>query len=954
MSKPFTVAEIREAFLACFAEKSCVRYASASLVPENDPTTLFTVAGMSQFKDMFLGRGTHPFTRAATVQKCIRTNDILNVGRTARHHTFFEMLGNFSFNDYFKIEAIHWAWEFLTKRLELDPVRLSISVHRIDAEAYRIWREEIGIPAERIFKLGDADNFWPANAPSEGPEGPGGCCSEIFWDHRINDDPQDNLTSSTGRFVEIWNLVFPEFNVRKPKPDGTPNLENLGRRNIDTGSGLERLAAVLQGVYNNFDIDVFQVIIKKVCEVAGCTYDRTAALGDKSRAAENNALIRRIADHVRAVTFCIADGALPGNSDRGYIVRRLIRRATLDLDRLGVTEARLFEIVPAVVSVMGEAYPEVVRRHELARDTLKAEEQLFRRTLRKGLELFQRSLERYRGGRVFSGDDAFDLVTTHGFPKEVIAELAAIEGLAIDEARFVQRWDEHTRISNSKQIEVFTSTALQEAKPRLGATPFIGYGQLSNDTELTLLEVDGKDVTQAPAGSKVRFALKATPFYAESGGQVSDRGQVSGSGFTIQVTDVQKDEGLVIHAGEVSQGIAHPGAVVAQVDAALRQATTRHHSATHLLHSALGQVLGDHIEQQGSRVEPGQLRFDFNHTGAMTREQLEAVQQLVTKAIRSRHAADIREMPIAEAKAGGAKAQFGEKYGDQVRVVTFGSKDVSQELCGGCHVVNTADIASFRIVKEEASSAGIRRIIAVAGDAARRLEQDEIDVAQRCAKLVGLDKVNDAEGIEAIAKLFKATLKELPARIEQLAREVADLSQRLAAPAATLLGGLAQRIDQLQDEAKRLRKIDDQRKSQAASGAIDELLSKERQVAGIPLIAARIDGLDGKALRQLCDLARSRRPSICVLLISAVVGSDGESKVGVVAAVSADLVAKGLAAGALVASIAPLVGGRGGGKPDFAQAGGTKLAGIADALAAGETWVRQQAPQGEGLQGSQG
>jgi alanyl-tRNA synthetase len=954
MAKPFTVAEIREAYLAFFAEKKSVRYASASLVPENDPTTLFTVAGMSQFKDMFLGRGTHPFTRAVTVQKCIRTNDILNVGRTARHHTFFEMLGNFSFNDYFKSEAIHWAWEFLTQRLELDPARLSISVHRIDDEAYRIWREEIGIPVERIFKLGDADNFWPANAPSEGPEGPGGCCSEIFWDHRINSDPKDNLTSSTGRFVEIWNLVFPEFNVRKPKADGSPNLENLGRRNIDTGSGLERVAAVMQGVYNNFDIDVFQTIVKQVCIVSGCTYDRGATLGDKTPAAETNALIRRIADHVRAVTFCIADGALPGNSDRGYIVRRLIRRATLDLDKLGIDESRLFEIVPAVVEAMGTAYPEVVRRQDLARETLKSEEQLFRRTLRKGLELFQRSLERFRGGRVFSGDDAFDLVTTHGFPKEVIAELAGNEGLSIDEARFQVRWDEHTRISNTKQVEVFTSTALQQAKPSLGVTPFVGYTQLRTETEISLLEMKGAMVTQAAVGSKVRFALKATPFYAESGGQESDRGQVSGPGFTIQVNDVQKDEGLVIHTGEVTAGTAKPGPVTAIVDASLRQATTRHHSATHLMHSALGRVLGDHVEQQGSRVEPTQLRFDFNHTGAMTRDQIKAVQSWVLEAIAAGHATDIRELPIAEAKAAGAKAQFGEKYGDKVRVVTFGSGDISRELCGGCHVANTSDIAAFRIIKEEASSAGIRRIVAVAGDAARTLEREELEVANRCGRLVGLNKIDDASGIEAIAQLFKATLKELPQRLEQLTREVAELSTRLGISAQTPSGDLMQRVEQFQEEAKRLRKADDQRKAQAASGAIDDVLAQEKVVAGVPLIIAQIDGLDGKALRQLCDLARSKRPSLCLVLVSVVTGDDGIAKVGMVAAVSADLIAKGLAAGTLIASVAPLVGGRGGGKPDFAQAGGTNAAGIPAALAASDAWVRSHATAGEGLRGSQG
>ncbi len=945
MAQPFTVAEIREAYLSFFAEKGCVRYASASLVPENDPTTLFTVAGMSQFKDMFLGRGTHPFTRATTVQKCIRTNDIMNVGRTARHHTFFEMLGNFSFNDYFKKEAIHWAWEFLTKRLALDPARLSISVHQLDDEAYRIWRDEVGIPADRIFKLGDADNFWPANAPKEGPEGPGGCCSEIFWDHRINDDPSDNLTSSSGRFVEIWNLVFPEFNVRKPHADGAPNLENLGRRNIDTGSGLERVAAVLQGVYNNFDIDVFQTIIRAVTALTGTTYDRSAVLGAKTKAAEDNALIRRIADHVRAVTFCIADGALPGNSDRGYIVRRLIRRATLDLDKLGVDEVVLYQVVPAVVEAMGVAYPEVARRQELARETLKAEEQLFRRTLRKGLELFNRSLEKQRasGSTVFSGDDAFDLVTTHGFPKEVIAELAGNEGLGIDDARFQVRWDEHTRVSNTKQIEVFTTTALQEAKPRLGATPFIGYGQLVLAATLTLLEAGGKAVASAPAGTAVRFALDRTPFYAESGGQVADHGTVDGAGFSIRVTDVQKDEGLIIHSGTVASGTAATGAVHAAVDAARRTATVRHHSATHLLHSALNKVLGDHVEQQGSKVEPEGLRFDFNHPGGMSGDQVAAVEAWVAKAIAEAHSADIRELPIAAAKAAGAKAQFGEKYGATVRVVSFGldHEPVSRELCGGVHVPNTAEIGAFRIVKEEASSAGIRRITAVAGDAARALAAEEQEVADACGRLVGLPHVADPRGIEDLARTFKSGLKEVPARLEALTREVGELSSRLKSPLSTLTGSLTARVEVMQNELKRLRKLAESRQAASAAGQVDTLLATETAVAGIPVLAAQIDGLDGKALRGLLDLIKGRRPSLVLVL-----GSAHEGKVALVASVSADLTAKGYSAGALIGRLAPLVGGRGGGKADLAQAGGTDAAALPGAIAAVAGLVRDGAQAG--------
>jgi alanyl-tRNA synthetase len=927
MPKPFTTAEIREAYLSFFAAKGCVRYPSASLVPENDPTTLFTVAGMSQFKDMFLGRGTHPFDRATTVQKCIRTNDILNVGRTARHHTFFEMLGNFSFNGYFKRETISWAWEFLTQTLGLDPERLSISVHRIDDEAYRIWRDEIGIPESRIFKLGDSDNFWPADAPTQGPEGPGGCCSEIFWDHRTNDDPKDNLTSSTGRFVEIWNLVFPQFNVRKPNADGTPNLESLGRTNIDTGSGLERVAAVMQGVYNNFDIDVFQTIIRQVVAVSGRSYDKTAKLGEKTAAADANVLIRRVADHVRAVTFCIADGALPGNSDRGYIVRRLIRRATLDIDKLGVDEARLHEIVPAVVEAMGAAYPEIAKRQDLARETFKAEEQLFRRTLRKGLDLFQRTLEKNKGSGVFSGDDAFELVTTHGFPKEVIAELAANDGLKLDEARFATRWAEHQKVSNSKTIDVFTTTALQEAKPRLGVTPFVGYGELTVQTAITLLELDGKEASAAPQGAKVRFALAKTPFYAESGGQVGDIGTVQGAGFAIAVSDTQKDEGLVIHTGTVTRGSAVPGPVTAEVDRAARTATTRHHSATHLLHAALNAVLGDHVEQQGSKVSPNELRFDVNHPKGMTKDELAQVEAWVAARIAERHVADIRELAIEQAKALGAKAQFGEKYGATVRVVTFGANAVSREFCGGCHVANTADIGAFRILAESASSAGIRRLTAVAGDAARKLLADEAAIAAAAGRHVGLDTVADPRQIDELSRMFKAPVADVPARVEALAKEVGTLS--LAANTTmTLPGGdLVARVLAMQEDLKRLRKLAETRQAQAAAGKVDELLASATSVGGITVVAAAVDGLDAKGLGALADAITAKRPAAVIAL-----GGTAGGKVPLLVKVPADLAKRGVQANAILNTIAPLVGGRGGGKPELAQGSGSDASRLAEAL----------------------
>ncbi|MCS6970676.1 MAG: alanine--tRNA ligase [Planctomycetota bacterium] len=932
MQRPYTVAEVRRSFLEFFAGKGCVRLPSASLVPENDPTTLFIVAGMSPFKDAFLGRGSLPYTRVTTCQKCIRTTDILNVGRTARHHTFFEMLGNFSFNDYFKRETIHWAWEYLTAWLGLDPERLSVSVHEIDDEAYRIWRDEIGMPERRIFRLGDADNFWPANAPREGIEGPGGCCSEIFWDHRTNDDPSDDLTRGSGRFVEIWNLVFPEFNVRKPHPDGSPNLEALGRRNIDTGSGLERLSAVVQGVYNNFDIDLFRTIIARVAEVSGAAYDPQVPLSATTPQAERNALLRRIADHVRAVTFCIADGALPGNSDRGYIVRRLIRRATLDLDKLGCREPRLAEIVPAVVAAMGEAYPEIRQRQALAMETLQAEEQLFRRTLHRGLELFQRVLERQRGSGVFSGRDAFELVTTHGFPKEVIAELAGAEGLRIDEEAYAACWREHQRVSTSKGAEVWVCSALQDAKPRLGATRFVGYETLRSPCRILLLEVEGRAVEAAPAGSAVRLALDQTPFYAESGGQVADTGIVRGEDFVIEIEDVQKDESLFVHRGRVRQGTARPGPALAEVDGERRRATTCHHSATHLLHAALGRLIGAHIEQQGSKVAPDCLRFDVNHPRAFTREELARVEAWVNQQIAARLPVQIRELPLEEARRLGAKAMFGEKYGAIVRVVGMGDEQapVSLEFCGGCHVANTAEIGSFRIVAEGASAAGIRRLQAVAGPAAQRLAEQERQLAEAAGRAVGLLSIDDPRIVHEVAQLLKCQLEEVPERVGQLAREC--LAATRAHP--TLSGDLRERVQALLQAQKAARRRAEQEAAQAAVAQAARVAAAIEDCGGVPLIAARCDGLDGKALAALCEAVRSQRADAVIVLASA-----HEDRAHLCVAVPPPWQARGLQASAIVAASAPHIGGGGGGRPEFAQAGGKQPQGIAEALASARAAV---------------
>jgi len=938
MSKPFTTNELRQAFIDFFTAKQCVHHPSASLVPANDPTILFTVAGMAQFKDMFLGRGNLPFSRAVTCQKCIRTNDIMQVGRTPRHHTFFEMLGNFSFNDYFKHETIHWAWEFLTEVIGLDPERLSVSVHTIDNEAWDIWEKDIGLPRSRIFRMGDSDNFWPADAPAEGPLGPGGCCSEIFWDFQTNDDPEDNLTKDSGRFVEVWNCVFPQFNVTEPKVDGRYTLEELGRQNIDTGMGLERLACVVQGKTNNFDIDLLQTIVQEVGRVTEQPYVMNAAAA--SREEERNALIRRIADHVRAVTFCISDGALPGNTGRGYVVRRLIRRATLDIDKLGVEAARLHEIIPAVIEAMGASYPEIARRRDLSMQTLEAEERNFRKTLRKGLELLQRALERHHtaGEQVFSGDDAFELFTTHGFPKELIHELVAAEGLRIDEEQYQKRWAAFTAISNSKSVDVFTSTALQEAKPRLGETDFVGYQSGKQRATITLLELDRREVQTAPARSAVRVALDQTPFYGESGGQMGDTGFLTGDGFQIRIEQTVKDDGLFIHEGHVVDGTAVPGPVLAEIDQGRRAAITRHHSATHLLHAALYELLGDHIEQQGSEVRAEQLRFDYNNPAAPSTKQLQAVQDWVCKHIASAQAVQVEELAIDEARNRGAKAQFGEKYGDVVRVVSMGQPSCSVELCGGCHVGNTADIGAFRIVRDEAVAAGIRRIVAVAGEAAEQRQRQEQDVIDACARPLGLAQGNPNE-LPGLTRQFKATGMELVDRVTGVVQQLQQAARAIdEQPPELQANGVAARVAEAQKAVKILQRRYDEQQARAAVDAVDSLAEQLRQVGEVPVLTAELP-VDAKALRQALEALRQRCPSAVIVL-----GSRLGGKALLVASVSDDWIERGLKAGVLVGQLARMVGGGGGGKPQIAQAGGKDSDALPTALAAVDELIAQAVP----------
>ncbi|TVR14637.1 MAG: alanine--tRNA ligase, partial [Planctomycetota bacterium] len=672
---------------------------------------------------------------------------------------------------------------------------------------------------------------------------------------------------------------------------------------------------VVQGKRNNFDIDLLQVIVQRVAGLAETPYVEGASGEQEGR----NALLRRIADHVRAVTFCITDGAVPGNSGRGYIVRRLIRRATLDINRLGQDDCRLHEVVSSVVAAMGDAYPEIAQRQGLCEQILLSEERSFRRTLGRGLELFQRALQRHQdeGATVFSGDDVFELFTTYGFPHEVTAELAEAEGLSWDEERFTQRMQEFADISKGgRSIEVFQASALRDAKAELGATTFVGYDALDHTSDLLMLEVEGEAVNQASSGSTVRFVLSQTPFYAEAGGQVADAGQIEGEGFVIEISDVQKDDGLVIHSGVVRHGTAAPGPVRAAVHVPSRSATARHHSVTHLLHAALADVLGDHVEQQGSKVEPHGLRFDFSHDTALSAEQIAQVEEWVSQAIAANHRVQCQEMPIDQARAMGAKALFGEKYGNVVRVVRMGP--ASTELCGGCHVQYTGDIAAFRIVREEAISAGIRRIQAVAGGVAQDLMEQEQRIAEELAEILDCAVPQDPRrDVGVLAQAFKVGLDALPERVRSQYQHVADQAQSLGLSLHLQGDDLVTRVRSLGDEGKRLRKHAEQHAAHKALSAIDDVVATPQQVAGVDLYAHTLHGVDGKALRQAAEQVLNKVQSGVVVL-----ASDLDAKALLMVAVSSDYIDRGLKAGALVAQLAPLIGGGGGGKPDRAQAGG--------------------------------
>ncbi|MCP1642826.1 alanyl-tRNA synthetase [Pseudomonas citronellolis] len=869
-------AEIREAFLRFFEEKGHTRVASSSLIPANDPTLLFTNAGMNQFKDCFLGLEKRAYTRATTSQKCVRAggkhNDLENVGYTARHHTFFEMLGNFSFGDYFKRDAIHYAWEFLTsdKWLNLPKDKLWVTVYASDDEAYDIWTQEVGVPAERMVRIGDnkgapyaSDNFW-----AMGDTGPCGPCTEIFYDHGADiwGGPPGSPEEDGDRYIEIWNNVFMQFNRTA---DGV--MHPLPAPSVDTGMGLERISAVLQHVHSNYEIDLFQSLLKASAEAIGCANDDAPSL-------------KVVADHIRSCSFLIADGVLPSNEGRGYVLRRIIRRACRHGNKLGAKGSFFHKIVAALVAEMGEAFPELKQQQAHIERVLKTEEEQFAKTLEQGLKILEQDLGELKGS-VIPGNVVFKLYDTYGFPVDLTNDIARERSLTLDEEGFEREMEAQRERARSASAFGMDYNALVKVD---GDTRFLGYQGVSGAGQIIALFKDGKAVEKLNEGEEGVVVLDQTPFYAESGGQVGDCGTLSGAGVRFDVRDTTKAGGAHLHHGIVAQGSLSVGAAVkAEVDANVRQATALNHSATHLLHAALRQVLGDHVQQKGSLVDSQRLRFDFSHFEAIKPEQLKRLEDIVNAEIRANSEVETEETDIDTAKAKGAMALFGEKYGDQVRVLTMGG-GFSVELCGGTHVGRTGDIGLFKITSEGGVAAGVRRIEAVTGAAA-------------------LAYLNGAE--------------------EQL-KEAAGLVKGSRDNLLDKLAGLLERNRQLEKELEQL-------KAKAASAAGDDLAGSAVDVAGVKLLAARLDGLDGKALLALVDQLKNKLGSGVILL-----GGVFEEKVVLVAGVTQDLTAK-LKAGDLMKQAAAAVGGKGGGRPDMAQGGGTDAGKLDEALALAKAFVEQ-------------
>ncbi|HDX9914741.1 TPA: alanine--tRNA ligase [Escherichia coli] len=871
MSK--STAEIRQAFLDFFHSKGHQVVASSSLVPHNDPTLLFTNAGMNQFKDVFLGLDKRNYSRATTSQRCVRAggkhNDLENVGYTARHHTFFEMLGNFSFGDYFKHDAIQFAWELLTseKWFALPKERLWVTVYESDDEAYEIWEKEVGIPRERIIRIGDnkgapyaSDNFWQM-----GDTGPCGPCTEIFYDHgdHIWGGPPGSPEEDGDRYIEIWNIVFMQFNRQA---DGT--MEPLPKPSVDTGMGLERIAAVLQHVNSNYDIDLFRTLIQAVAKVTGAT-----DLSNKS--------LRVIADHIRSCAFLIADGVMPSNENRGYVLRRIIRRAVRHGNMLGAKETFFYKLVGPLIDVMGSAGEDLKRQQAQVEQVLKTEEEQFARTLERGLALLDEELAKLSGDTL-DGETAFRLYDTYGFPVDLTADVCRERNIKVDEAGFEAAMEEQRR----RAREASGFGADYNAMIRVdSASEFKGYDHLELNGKVTALFVDGKAVDAINAGQEAVVVLDQTPFYAESGGQVGDKGELKGANFSFAVEDTQKYGQAIGHIGKLAAGSLKVGdAVQADVDEARRARIRLNHSATHLMHAALRQVLGTHVSQKGSLVNDKVLRFDFSHNEAMKPEEIRAVEDLVNAQIRRNLPIETNIMDLEAAKAKGAMALFGEKYDERVRVLSMG--DFSTELCGGTHASRTGDIGLFRIISESGTAAGVRRIEAVTGEGAIATVHADSDRLSEVAHLLKGDSNNLADKVRSVLE-----------RTRQLEKELQQL------------------------------------KEQAAAQESANLSSKAIDVNGVKLLVSELSGVEPKMLRTMVDDLKNQLGSTIIVLATV-----AEGKVSLIAGVSKDVTDR-VKAGELIGMVAQQVGGKGGGRPDMAQAGGTDAAALPAALACVKGWV---------------
>jgi alanyl-tRNA synthetase len=908
--------EIREKYLSFFESKGHTRKDSDVLVPRWDPSVLFTPAGMNQFKDHFLGKVKLQFTRATTCQKCLRTGDIDNVGRTAYHHTFFEMLGNFSFGDYFKREAINWAWELLTSKqwFGINPDQLTVTVYLDDDEAAGIWQKDIGLPTSRIERMDEADNFWPASAPSKGPDGVCGPCSEIFF-----------RPANGGKSFEIWNLVFTQFNRVGEPPN---NLRPLPSRNIDTGMGLERIAAAMQGVETNYHIDILRPLVEAAGEVVGVKYDPASDHGRR---------LRRIADHIRACTFAVHENVLPGPNREKYVIRRLLRRAVLDGYQMGLRDPFLFQLVPAVAEAMKVPYPELKDTIERVQKGIKAEEATFFGTVGAGLDRIQRMFkEMQSSGRVIvSGKDAADLYTTYGVPPEMVESMAAELNIAFDWDGYRKSMDEHGEKSGKIADVVFKTGPIEALKKALKTTEFLGYQTTESPAEIRGIVAQDQlldQLTEVGHENPVQVVLDRSPFYAESGGQVGDTGEIVGEGFTFHATDTQKDGDLIVHHGHLVKGTMKAGAkVIARVDQDRRQGIRRAHSATHILHYALQKSLGKEAHQMGSKVDEDWLRFDFGNPSPVEAEKLSTIEHDVAERVAAAEPISWKFVPIAEARAAGAMMLFGEKYPDPARMVSMGS--FSRELCGGTHLDNTGEVGALEIIAEEGVAAGTRRITALTGKKAQEhISQTQAALSDTALKLgVGLLEV------PAAAKRLAQQLRDLKKAVTGGGKAPEDPPPVVKTPsdqrpdsaaiksalrdAARLINvapfDLPTRVTAILAEVEELKR---QLANRAASGALsaDSLLQTAETIAGATVIVAEAPSANANLMRQLIDQIRKKTISSAVFLAT----TEGPDKVVLVAGVSRDLVAKGVSAGNWVRDVAPLVGGGGGGKPDLAQAGG--------------------------------